>query len=147
MATSSPLALVPSTVLIDAKSTPPRTQPIGGMMIALTSVVDDRPERDADDDADRQRERVRLGQEGLEATHRLRVAQCSTTLVESSFDSRRSSPRPPPRDGDAPDDAGSRRDDFLEGGRQARRVAVRELGRGVDAGRLEQVGVLGADAA
>src|SRR6187397_3239146 len=37
--TVSPFALMPRSVLIAAKSTPPRTQPIGGMMIALTSVV------------------------------------------------------------------------------------------------------------
>jgi hypothetical protein len=37
MATSSPDDDVPRTVLISEKSTPPRAQPMGGMMMSLTN--------------------------------------------------------------------------------------------------------------
>ena len=47
---------------------------------------------------------------------------------------------------DAPHDAGTGRDDLLDRRREVGRVALGQLGGGVDAGRLEQVGVLGADA-
>ena len=43
MATSSPVGARPEHVLMSAKSTPPRAQPIGGMMMSLTSELTTAP--------------------------------------------------------------------------------------------------------
>src|SRR5436190_1589029 len=133
MATSLPERSVPRTVLIDAKSMPFRAHPIGGMMIAFTSVVTNVPSD----------------------------APMTTPIARASaLDFVRNALKPPMTDRasvlddlrqvlgrrdpagdlglgrDTPDDAWSGRDDFLESGRKVRRIAVGQLGRRIDAGGL-----------
>src|SRR4249919_3971615 len=123
MATSSPFAFVPRTVLIDAKSTLPSATPMitptarasafdlvrnsrKPPMSARRSVLDD------------------LG-EGL------RLGDPAGDLGLARH---------------APDDVGPGGHDFLECRREVGRVALGQLGRGVHARRLEEVRVFGADA-
>ena len=125
IATSSPLAFVPSTVLIDAKSTLPRTQPIGGMMIASTSVVTTDPSATPTMTPIASARALVLVRNDLKSL--IAAASVLDDLVE------------PLRFGDpagdlrlrrdAPDDAGPRCDDFLEGDREIGGVAVGELRR------------------
>ena len=104
---------------------------------------DDHAERGADDDADRQGQGIGLGQERLEPTHGGR--SLSARRLSACSWPRRSSPRlrsPTAPGGPCP--VAPHR--LLEGRGEVRRVALRELGRRIDSGGLEQVGVFRADA-
>ena len=131
--------------MIDAKSTPPSAQPIGGMMIALTSVVTTRPERGADDDADGQREGV-ASWSGTRGTLPRHASAVSARRPSAGPSPRRSSRRPRPRSGTRRTMPGRAATTSWNVIARLAALRLRELGGRVDAGGLEQVGVLRADA-
>src|SRR3954463_9681974 len=142
IATSWPLALVPRTVLMDAKSTPPSTQPIGGMITALTRVLTTIP-----NDAPMMTPMARAS-----ALDWVRKARNPFIYAPSVLDDLGEvlGLCDPVGDlalgRDPPDHAGPGRHDLLERLGQIRGVPLGELGWRVHARSLQQIGVLRANA-
>src|SRR5512146_1863991 len=124
MATVLPSLSVPRTVWIDEKSIPPRAQPMGGMMIPLTSCVTTPPSA-----------APRMTPMASARAFDLVRKSRNPLIVASVLDDLREVLRLGDPAGDlglgrdAPDDARAGGHDFLEGDREVGGVALGQLAR------------------